>query len=174
MKYRSLLLTLAFFLSTGVAFAGLIEDTPAVGDFYWLQPEGETTLTVTLTKMGAEKWHYGLYDLDDASWNKELSNATNIIDVNPGQRIGIWGKQANGKNPQKVFSVGTLTSGNFSMTHTGATVSFFNGGDIKATAALGGSGGGPVGTPLPTPIVTLLIALGFGALLVYRHKQAKI
>lgn len=36
-----------------------------------------------------------------------------------------------------------------------------------------GGGNGTNGQPLPAPIVTLLIALGFGAVLVYRRKQAK-
>lgn len=36
-----------------------------------------------------------------------------------------------------------------------------------------GGGSGSNGQPLPAPIVTLLIALGFGAVLVYRRKQAR-
>ena len=177
MKLRSLLLTAALFLSTAAAFAEIVSVDPGPG-WYWQMPDGETSLTVTLTKNKGANWHYGLYSLNSA-WETELDNGENEISLDEGvTQVGVWAYQGNGGGaPEKkdAYSAGAISNGaGFHFSNTGTVISFGKESD-KASVDFGENGGGTFGAPLPTPVATLLIALGFGAALVmYRNrKQAR-
>lgn len=173
---RNFLIASALFLLAATsAFAAVVTEE---NGSYWLQPDGDNTLTVNLTKPGGANWHYGLYSLDTGNtWEMELATGDNTVDLT-GQnvtKIGVWAYQSNGggsAEKKDAYSYGaTSNHAQFHFAATGTVIAFTKNGTDKGRIDFGGNDE-TVGSPLPAPVVTLLIALACGAgFVMYRNRK---
>jgi len=174
-----LIASVLFLLTTTSAFAVIVTEE---NGYYWLQPEADNSLTVTLTKPGGANWHYGLYSLDTGNnWEMELATGENTIDLTDTSvtKIGVWAYQSNGggsADKKDAYSYGaTSNHAEFHFAATDTVIAFTKNGTDKGRIDFGGNGDGTVGAPLPTPVVTLLIALAFGAgIVMYRNRKQQV
>lgn len=159
----------ALLVVSNIASAAIVH-TENTG-YYWEVEGAPTTISVTVNRINAGGWQYGLYSLDTEWKTDNLGDGTYTFDVSEtGTRIGVWAKNGNGggnKDKHLVYSDANIAGNNdFSFSFTDPNSATFSFGKEHVMGEV------TFGSPLPTPVVTLLIALGLGAAFVmYRSRK---
>lgn len=157
----------ALLIVSNIASAAIVhtEDT----GYYWEVEGAPTKISVTVNRINAGGWQYGLYSLDTGWKTDSLENGRYTFDVSEtGTKIGVWAKNGNGNQVKHlVYSDANIAGNNgfsFSLTDPNSATFSFGKQHVMGEVTFG--------SPLPTPVVTLLIALGLGAAFVmYRSRK---